>query len=85
MHRAGYQAHVAAGPVASCGDEAFLRNHDVGTDVDIVLVVEPDALTNPAAGPDVQLPRKLDAGAGPECDARTDLGAEGPQRGDPQP
>src|SRR3954470_17811615 len=82
--RSCYQAHVGTGPVAPRGDEGFLRNHNVGTDENVILVVEPYAFANPTPGPHMQLPRQVDAGTGPERDAWANVRPEGAQRGDPQ-
>src|SRR5690554_3465369 len=60
----------------SRGQHRFLRNHDVMSDVDVVLVVEPYALANPRAVTDVQLPGKRHPGTGSEDHALADISSE---------
>lgn len=57
-------------------DEGLLRDHDIMADSHLVLVVEPDAFADPAAGAYFELPGKLDPRSRAEDDSRTDLCAE---------
>jgi colanic acid biosynthesis glycosyl transferase WcaI len=71
--------------VASGGEKRLLGHDDIVPDMDVVLIVKPDALADPAVTPDVKLPRKPDAGSRTEHDSVRDLGAEHPQDSDAKP
>lgn len=64
--------------MAASGKEGFLRNHNVVTDVDVVLIVKPYAFTYPSRVPHMKLPRELNSGSGSEDNVVPDLSAEGP-------
>ncbi|WP_236900805.1 hypothetical protein [Cryobacterium arcticum] len=76
------QPHVTAVCMAASSEEGVLRKYDIAANKHLVLVVKPDALSDPGAITDVQLPRKLDSGPRAEDDAITDLSAEQSQSTD---
>jgi colanic acid biosynthesis glycosyl transferase WcaI len=77
------QGHVAAKCVRAGGDEGALRNDDVGPDVDLSLIVNPDSFADPAAVTDAELPREPDSKARSQQHPFTDLRAEGAQDASP--
>lgn len=74
--RSSKEGHVSTVGVATGGEEGLLRDNDVVTDVDVVLVVEPDALAYPGVRADVEFPGKLHSGARAKHHSVANLGAE---------
>jgi hypothetical protein len=62
--------------MGSGGDKGFLGDYDMVANANFVLVVDPDALTEPTEIADLQIPRKLHAHSWAEQTSVTDSFAE---------
>ncbi|MGO4692074.1 hypothetical protein [Glaciibacter sp. 2TAF33] len=75
-YRSGDQGHIAAvGMTTSC-QEGFLGDDNVGTDMNLILIVEPDTFADPRSVADMEFPRKLDASSRAEHYLATNLSAK---------
>ncbi|GAA2955066.1 hypothetical protein GCM10010459_07210 [Microbacterium schleiferi] len=78
------ERHVAAVRVATSCQECLLGDHDIVTEIDVVLIVKPHAFADPRARPNMELPRKLYPSTRTEYDALADFRTEGFEDSHPQ-